>query len=451
MNVAPYAQDWLLVGAAVTGIGLSIWLVVKVGLHPFLGLICGAFVVGCLVGLHPKDTVTAIQTGFADVLGGAGIVIALGLMLGALLQYSGAASTLADAALRIAGERFAPWGSLCAAMLIGLPLFFETGVVLMLPIVAAAAARLPPNKANRSRLVEMMLPALAGLSILHALLPPHPGPLLAIHELGAGVARTMSYGAIVAIPTAIIAGPLFARFCARYVNAERPIFLVESAAPPPPLFAASAVVLLPIVLISVYAAAGVHSASPGQDSRWLFQLGHPIVALAITIGVALVVLFRPQQRSLEIRNRVWQEAMTSAGTILLSIGAGGALKQVLVAAGLSNVLSRFAGAGFISPLIMAWLIAALIRLGTGSATVATVTAAGIMPGIVASSRVSPEWVVLAIGAGSVFFSHVSDPGFWLVKSYLGTSTPDTFKSWSLLETVISVTGLLIVLVASRIV
>ena len=439
-----------IVGAAVVGIALSIWLIVKVGLHPFLGLVCGAFILGCLAGLAPHETIVAMQAGFADVLGGTGLVIALGLILGAILQHSGAARALAGAALHIVGERYAAWGSLGAAMLIGLPLFFETGVVLLLPIVAAAAVKPAGSRGTRDVGLEIMLAALAGLSVLHALLPPHPGPLLAVHELGASVGRTMLYGALVAIPTAIVAGPIFARFASPHVKATRSTLDVETSDMPPPIAAALLVVLLPVALISANAALGAFGRLADRRLGWMIELGNPIVALAITIGVALVVLFRPETRTAQTRANIWREAMTPAGSVLLSIGAGGALKQVLIAAGLSTVLAHVAGAGFVSPIVLAWSLAALIRLGTGSATVATITAAGVMPGIVATTGASPEWVAIAIGAGSVFFSHVNDAGFWLVKSYLGTSTKDTFKTWSLLETVISVTALLIVLLASRV-
>jgi GntP family gluconate:H+ symporter len=439
-----------ILGAAVAGIGLSIWLIVKVGVHPFLALLCGAFILGCLAGLGPHDSIIAMQAGFADVLGGTGPVIALGLILGAILQHSGAARALAGAALRVVGERYATWGSLGAAMLIGLPLFFETGVVLLLPIVAAAAVKPSGSRGNRDLGLEIMLGALAGLSVLHALLPPHPGPLLAVHELGASVGRTMLYGGLVAIPTAILAGPIFARYASPHVKATRPILDVEPSATPPPITAALIVVLLPVALISANAGVGALGHLGDGHWGWIIELGNPIAALVITIGVAFVILFPPEAKTAQTRASIWREAMTPAGSVLLSIGAGGALKQVLIAAGLSRVLSHLAGEGFVSPIVMAWTIAALIRLGTGSATVATITAAGVMPSIVASTGASPEWVAIAIGAGSVFFSHVNDAGFWLVKSYLGTSTKDTFKTWSLLETIISVAALLIVLLASRV-
>ena len=443
------AEDLQLIAASMAAIGLSVWLVVRVSLHPFLSLICAAFVLGFLAGIPAHETAAAVQSGFADVLGGAGIVIALGLVLGAVLRVSGAAGALADASLRIVGTRYAPWGCLCAAMLIGLPLFFETGVVLLLPIVAAAAAKLPATGRGAAPALTLMLPALAGLSVLHALLPPHPGPLLAAHELGADVGRTMFRGALVAVPTAIVAGPLFAHYAARNIRTDEVIPAGEPGSDSPNLAAALFVILLPVALIAVNSAREALPTALAANLRLISPLGNPVIALLIAIMAGLGMLFPSKKGQRDLRRRVWDEAMRPAGTLLLSIGAGGALKQVLVVAGVPHVMARFADTGLISPLIMAWTVAALIRIGTGSATVATITAAGVMHGVAGAAAESPEWMVLAIGAGSVFFSHVNDPGFWLVKGYLGTSPLDTFRTWSLLETIISVVGLSAILCASH--
>jgi GntP family gluconate:H+ symporter len=449
----PGPPDLLLFGAAFAAIALTVWLIVRVELHPFIGLMCGAFAMGLMSGLDVHDTTLAIQKGLGDVLGGTGLVIALGLTLGAILQFSGAAAALAQAALGLVGPRHAAWGSLLAAMIIGLPLFFDAGIVLLAPIVAAAAARIPRSPASRanSPTVVLLLCAMAGMSVLHALLPPHPGPLLAVHELGASVGRTMVYGIIVAIPTAILAGPVFARF-APLVRS------VDAAATPgsevqrrPGLGVSLFVLALPVVLITLNGAQEMLPAGAAPSLHWLAQLGSPAFALLAANLAGLALLFRGEVRMDEVKARIWAEAMKPAGTVLLSIGAGGALKQVLIAAGMSDAMTRLAAAGLVSPLVMGWFVAVLIRISTGSATVATITAAGMMHGVAAGAGVAPEWMVLAIGAGSVFFSHVNDAGFWLVKTYLGTSTLDTFKTWSVLETIISVVGLLGVLAASRLI
>jgi GntP family gluconate:H+ symporter len=323
--------------------------------------------------------------------------------------------------------------------------------VLLLPIAAAAAAAMTGTDDAGTTRLRLLLPALAGLSTLHALVPPHPGPLLAVDALHASLPRTMLYGLLIGVPTAIVSGPLFALWIARRVRPDAPVMT-----PAAPLVAAPGVgrallcVLLPVVLIAAGQVAAVappawpriSPGSAGQQSGARAGSRQPRRAATAV---------RPGFSAPAIQGAIWKEAMAPAGAIILAIGAGGALKQVLVSAGLADFLAHLAAHGGIPALPMAWAVAVCIRLATGSATVATITAAGIMPGVVAATGASPELTVLAIGAGSVFFSHVNDPGFWLVRSYLGTSTPDTFRTWSVLETLISVVGLVLVLAAGWIV
>ena len=261
---------------------------------------------------------------------------------------------------------------------------------------------------------------------------------------------TIGYGLLVAVPTAIIAGPVFARFASRNVSLT-PVTLVA------PVFEnrgvsvgrALLVVLLPVALIL---AGQVEALVPPQFAprvAWLSIAGNPVLALLLACLAAFPLLFGRRMLEPAVQQEIWNETMKPVGGILLAIGAGGSLKQVLVSSGFAEMLARFATTGAWSPLVLGWLIAVAVRLATGSATVATITAAGIMPSAIAASGVSPELTVLAIGAGSVFFSHVNDPGFWLVKSYVGTDTPATFRTWSVLETIISVVGLALVLVLSH--
>lgn len=443
--------DYRLVAAAVAGIALSIALIIKGRLHPFVGLLCGAFTVGLLAGLPMEETAKAVEKGAGAILGGTGLVVALGLGLGAMLQLSNGAGGIATAALRMSGVRGAPWASLFTALLIGLPLFFETGLVLLLPIVASAAAALPSGQNDDAARLRLMLPALAGLSVVHALVPPHPGPLLAVNALGANLGLTLVYGLIVGIPTAIIAGPLLARFTAPGVKLNPPLLdPVELDVPTPSVGRALTAVLLPVVLIAAGQAVALMPPAVAAHFEFLKWISDPVVALLVAVLAALPLLFGRRIADREVQGAIWTEAMTPAGGIILAIGAGGALKQVLVTAGLSDMLVRIAQGGAISPILLAWGVSVCIRLATGSATVATITTAGVMQGLVAASGVAPEWMVLAIGAGSLFFSHVNDPGFWLVKSYLGTDMPGTFKTWSIMETVVAVVGLLLVLFASSI-
>jgi gluconate:H+ symporter, GntP family len=446
------ALDLRLVLAAVLGIGVAVALILKGRLHPFVALLCGAFVVGTVAGQAPVETAKAIQKGVGDILGGTGLIVALGLSLGAMLQLSGGAHRLARDVLGRTGPRAAPWTSLLAAMLIGLPLFFETGLVLIMPVIAAAVAALPAageGGAGRSKL-RLMLPALAGLSVVHALVPPHPGPLLAIGALGADLGRTMLYGLLVAIPTAAVAGPLLSPLLSRGVRAVDgvPVEEPSRAVRPPSSLAAAAVVLLPVVLIGAGQLQAVIPLEARSSFGWLSDLSQPVLALLLSNLVALPLLFGRAMRDHALQDLLWLEP---AGGILLAIGAGGGLKQALVSSGLADLLARAALHSAVSPLLLGWLAAVAVRLATGSATVATITAAGLMAKLVAAGHVSPEWMVLAIGAGSVFFSHVNDPGFWLVRGYLGVDTAGTFRTWSVLETGVSVLALLGVLGASRLI
>jgi len=435
-----------LVLAALFGIGLSVVLIVRGRFHPFIALLCGAFTVGLTAGLTASDTAAAVQKGAGDILGGTGLVVTLGLSLGAMLQLSGGATSLARAGLRLTGDAGAPWASMVVALIIGLPLFFETGLVLLLPIVTAAAVGATGKHDSDYAKLRLVLPALAGLSVVHALVPPHPGPLIAVDALGADLGLTLIYGVIIAIPTAIIAGPLLTGLTARGVKLAPPLIEPTLLLEKPPSNAVSlTIVLMPVVLIAAGQALKFIPPDLAVHFSWLATASNPVLALLLANLVALVLLFGRRVTDDSIQSVIWSDALKPAGAILLAIGAGGALKQVLVTAGLSDLLGRLAAEGGFSPLLLGWLVAVAIRLATGSATVATITAAGIMTGVVAATGVSPELMVLAIGAGSVFLSHVNDPGFWLVKSYVGASTTDTFKTWSVLETVISVVGLLCVL------
>jgi len=445
-------SDLRLIIAAVSGILLAVVMIVRGRLHPFIGLLCGAFTVGLLAGLPLPDVAKAVQKGVGDIIGGTGLVVALGLSLGAMLHLSGAAASLAKGALQLTGARAAPWATLGIAIVVGLPLFFETGLVLLLPIVVAAAEEMAGSDAadRDAAKLRLIMPALAGLGVVHALVPPHPGPLLAVEALGANLGRTMLYGIIIAIPTAILAGPVLARFTTRGVRLVEPVLHDAGLSiPAPPRPSALLIVLLPVLMI---ATGELGQMIPGlKGTAWLVAASNPVIALLLTNLLALPLLFGRRLREAAIQDAVWHETMGAAGAILLAIGAGGALKQVLVTAGLSDLLARTVLMYAISPLLLGWLVAVGIRLAAGSATVATITAVGIMPGVVAGSGVSPELVVLAVGAGSVFFSHVNDPGFWLVKSYVGTSTADTFRTWSMLETTISVVGLAMVMAMSYVV
>jgi len=444
--------DAPLLAEAAGSVVVAVLLITRLRLHPFVGLLSAAILLAALAGSGPASGLASIEKGFASVLGAVGLVVALGITLGAILDRSGAAAALARRFVEGVREPLQPWAILAGALVIGLPLFFETGVVVLLPVVGAiATAPRRDGYGASERRLRLLLPALAGLSALHALVPPHPGPLAAAHLIGASVGRTLLYGALIAVPVGAIGGPLFARFVAPRIDAPARMWTASVVARPPPVWMAGLVVLLPVGLIAN--GEWVRAAWPASRAADVaVGIGTPAVALLIATLAGLLIL-QPFRRRPGGAATEWfrDEVLRQAASILLSIGAGGAFKQVLVDAGLAAALLRMLDASVASPLILGWLIAAAVRLATGSATVATITASGLMAAMPAAGGVQPEWIVLAIGSGSIFFSYVNDPGFWLVKGFLGTSTSATVATWSVLETLMSVSGLLAVLLLSRLI
>jgi GntP family gluconate:H+ symporter len=311
------SEDLRLILAALLGIGLAIALIVRGRFHPFLALLCGAFAVGIAVGMPMAETAKAVQKGAGDVLGGTGLVVALGLSLGAMLQLSDGAGALARGALRHGSPAMAPWLSMAVALLIGLPLFFETGVVLLLPIAAAAAAAMTGTDDAGTTRLRLLLPALAGLSTLHALVPPHPGPLLAVDALHASLPRTMLYGLLIGVPTAIVSGPLFALWIARRVRPDAPVMT-----PAAPLVAAPGMgrallcVLLPVVLIAAGQVAAVAPPALAPHLAWLGLASNPVLALVLANLVALPLLFgrgsAPRQSRARSGRKRWRRPARSS-------------------------------------------------------------------------------------------------------------------------------------------
>ncbi|SEO60061.1 GntP family permease [Trujillonella endophytica] len=477
-------SDTQLIVAALLGIAAVVVLITVLKVHPFVSLILGSAVLGVFAGVPASDIITSFTTGLGATTGSVGLLIALGAMIGGLLTQSGGADRIVNRIVDRVSPAALPWAMGGVAALIGIPLFFEVGVVLLIPIVLLVARR------SNQRVLLVGIPALAGLSVLHGFVPPHPGPLVAISSLGADLGLVLLFGLIVAIPTVIVAGPMFGAFISARVEIAHPEPLVavgaretgsagssgSSGAGPddverdlgqpgddnggtgrprrqPSFGATVATILLPIVLMLIRAVVELVVDDPENGlQKFTDVLGNPSVALLIGLIVAMFTLGIAVGFGRDELSSVTGGALPAIAGILLIVAAGGGFKQLLVDSGIGGLIADWAEGASLSPLVLGWLVAVGIRLATGSATVATITAAGIVVPL-AEGLDDPTLALLclAIGAGSLFFSHVNDAGFWLVKEYFGMTVGQTIKSWSVMETVISVVGLLCVLALSVVV
>ncbi|MGO2689374.1 GntP family permease [Corynebacterium variabile] len=451
-EVVTTASDSRLVVSAVVGIALIIVLIVWAKVHPFLSLMLGSAGLALIAGIPLVDTFSSFTSGFGGTVGDVGVLIALGAVIGQFLVTSGAADSIVDAFLDKTAAKWRPWVIAGLAMLLGIPLFFEVGIVLLIPVVILAARR------SNLPLILLGVPALAGLSALHALVPPHPGPLIAVDALQANLGLTLALGLLVAVPVVAIAGPLSAKIMATWVPIPAPAAAAEAdkeedAGPKPSVVRGLTVVLLPVVMMlsrTIVESTGVDEGSAVYKT---FEfLGEPIVALLATVLVGMTLLGFFQGRTAKEVSDTVGASFGPIASVILIVGAGGGFKQTLVDTGVADIIGDWVQDAPVSTLVAGWLVAVFIRLATGSATVATVTAAGIMaPLAEGMPSVEVALLVLAIGAGSVFFSHVNDAGFWLVKEYFGMTVPQTLKTWSLMETVLSVSALIVVLLVNLIV
>ena len=496
-TVDPSGSIPQLIIAALVGIVVIIALITWLEAHPFIALTIGALGVGIGAGLAPDKAVTSFGDGFGATMTSVGILVGLGAMFGKMLVDSGAADRVVDTLVRKSSKAALPWTMALIGALIGLPMFFEVGLVLLIPIIVLVAKR------SEVPIMKIAVPALVGLSTMHAFVPPHPGPLVAISTVGANLGTTLAFGIVLAIPVIILAGPLFARFAARWVDIPVPDMFGSRGAvatagpgsgsgsgsaafaddpahpgrearrgpatqdtaslpngksdftrvisePRSPSFTVALIgILLPVVLMLAQAIR--EATAPDAAGSWvslLDFLGSPMIAIGIAAVYAMVFFAIGGGMDRSAVSKSLESALPPIAGVLLIVGAGGGFKQVLIDTGIGGVIADAVKDSGVSVLLVAWVVSALVRVATGSATVATVTAAGIMAPIAADlSTPMTSLLVLAIGAGSVFLSHVNDAGFWLVKGYLGTTVGQTFKTWTVLECLISVFGLLGVLLA----
>lgn len=477
----PHDTQVLIVAAI--GILIVVALIVWVKLHAFLALTLGALFVGVASGIDLGKVTASYETGVGGVLGYVGVLIALGAMLGKLLGDSGGADRIVNTLLR-GREASLPWKMALVAVIIGIPMFFEVGLVLLIPVVMIAVHR------SKGPAMRLGIPALAGLSVLHGFIPPHPGPLAAIGILHANVGDTLALGLLIAIPTVIVAGPLFSKLAARWVPigaAGAGLAFVGAAAASasqavgggtatttqtetdtrvdseagsardpqatrtPSFGWTLTTVLSPVVLMLLRAASDLWISPKAVIYPILQFVGDPVVALLIAVLLAMITFGTMVGFSITMLSKKIGESLLPIVGVVFIVGAGGGFKQVLVDGGTSIAIGKFAVAASLSALVLGWIVAVLIRVATGSATVATVTAAGIVAPLAANLPPAQlALVVLAVGAGSLFFSHVNDAGFWLVKEYFGLTVWQTIKTWSVMETIISIVGGVLALLLSLI-
>jgi gluconate:H+ symporter, GntP family len=418
-----------------------ILLIARAKLHPFIALIVVSLSMGAAAGMPLGAAVKAFQDGVGNVLGFIAIVVGLGTMLGKMMAESGAATRIATTLIDLFGERRVHWAIMFVAFIVGIPVFFQVGFVLLIPLVFTIARR------TGMSLIKIGIPLVAGLSVVHGMLPPHPAAMLAVTAYNADVGLTILYGLIVGIPTAALAGPIFASWISPRLPllTESPLAAQlggDSTQETPSFWISVFTVLIPVILMLLSSAADLTLAATSATRTALHFIGQPIVALLLALLFSFWSLGRTRHFTREQLLKFCNDCLAPTAAILLVIGAGGGFNQVLVASGVGRAIASMALGSHASPLLLAWGIAALIRVATGSATVAMTTAAGIVaPIAVSMPGTNAQLLVLATGAGSLVLSHVNDAGFWLIKEFFDMTVPQTLKTWTVAETIIGIAGL----------
>jgi Gnt-I system high-affinity gluconate transporter len=425
----------------VLAIALQIFLTYK-KVSPFLSLLIVAILAGLFLGMSPEAILKSLKDGVGNTLGGLALIICLGAVLGRILEAGGAAEKISGTLINGFGEKNIQWAVLLTGFLIGIPLYYNAGFVILVPLVfsIASKAKLP--------LLYVAIPMAASLSTTHCFLPPHPSPAFLVNAFQANMGKTLIYGLIITVPVVIIAGPLLGRMMK---NMKVEIKSFFSSGEPvadkklPATLPSFLIGLLPIILITLAVIAD--NFLPDQPlKKIILFIGDSTIALLLSVVVAMWYFGIRAGESMSTTSKWLNEAISGIAVILLIITAGGIFKQVLQDSGTDKYIASFSGKWQMPPLIFAWVITALLRVAIGSATVAGITAAGVVTPLVATGVVSPELMVLAVGTGSVFGSHVNDSGFWMFKEFFNLSLKQTFLSWTVMETTISVLGLIGVLI-----
>jgi len=441
-------HSMVLLWSAIASVVVLVVLIVWVRLNPFLTLTLCSLGLALASGMPLSKVVGSFETGLGNTLGHVAIVVALGTMLGKMLAESGAAEKIAETLIKAFGPRHVPWAMLCAGILVGIPVFFEVALVLLMPLAYNVAQK------TRRSLVTTLLPMAAGIGMVHGLLPPHPAAMMAAVAFHADLGKTIGIALLVGIPSAILAGPIWSSFIAKHVSVPEHTALSEEflhvaeGRELPSFFSSVSMILLPVLLMLVGSWADKYTLAGTRANLLLHFLGNADIALLIATLLSMYQLGLRRGFTRDQVLRFSNECIAPTATITLLVGAGGGFGRVLIDSGVSNVLLAHAMQAHVPLLLLAWLLATFIRLATGSTTVAMATASSIVaPMALVMPGVHPEFLAIATGAGATGFSHVNDGGFWLIKEYSGMSVADTLKSWTVVETILSLStfGLLCLL------
>ena len=419
------------------GIILLILLITWAKLNAFLAFLIVSILIGLCNGLNLESAASAMEKGIGNILGSLSIILCMGAMLGKLIAESGAAQKITTSLVDAFGKKYIMWAMVLTAFIVGIPLFFDVSFVLMVPLIITVSKRYDIP------VVYIGLPMVAALSVTHGFLPPHPAPTGLVKQYNADLGLTLLYGLAIAIPAVIIAGPMFAPALRKYKNKPPDTFASKDLPNEelPGLFNSVFTTFLPVLLIAVATVCKLLVPSENIFSKIIIGIGDPPIAMIIAVLYALYTLGIRRKRSMTVLMNHLIDSVKDISVILLIIAGAGAMKEILTQTGVNTQIAGLLQNYHMHPLLAAWTISAIIRIALGSATVAGLTTAGIIAPIIATSGVNPNLMVLATGAGSLIFGHVNDGGFWLFKEYFNLSLKDTFLTWSSMETIVSVVGL----------
>jgi len=418
-------------------IAILVLLITQFKINAFLAFLIVSILAGLLLGIEVSKITASIQKGLGDMLGSLVIVVASGAMLGKLAAESGAAQKIASGLMKLFGERYIQWALMITGFIIGIPLFYNVGFVLVIPLIFSVAYKynLPA--------VYIGVPMLASLSVTHGFLPPHPSPTALVAQFNADMGKTLFYGILIGIPTSIVAGPIFSKVLKKIESTPLKTFksepLPEDRLPALGISIFSA--MLPVILIALTTILGNVVTEAGILKTCITFFGDAAIVMILSLAVATYTLGLRLGMTMRKVMDIYADAVKDIAMLLLIMGGAGTLKQILTDSGVSNEIGSLLNGLDVHPLLLGWSIACVIRVCVGSATVAGLTAAGIIMPIMSRPDVDPNLMVLAIGAGSLMFSHVNDAGFWLFKEYYNLSIKDTIRSWSLMETIVAIVGL----------